>query len=76
MKRTFLTRRHLLRIAILLGVVLIAFLSSTRLDADDGAKPRPNLIFILSDDQLRGNFGCYGSEEGLTPNIDRLAAQG
>jgi arylsulfatase A-like enzyme len=37
---------------------------------------RPNVIFILLDNVGQEWFGCYGSEEGCTPNIDRLAATG
>jgi len=37
---------------------------------------RPNVVFILLDNVGQEWFGCYGSEEGCTPNIDRLAAAG
>ncbi len=37
---------------------------------------RPNVIFILSDDQGIWAAGCYGNPEIRTPNIDRLAAAG
>ena len=40
------------------------------------AKERPNIIFILSDDQGYGDLGCYGSNVIQTPNIDSLAKQG
>lgn len=36
----------------------------------------PNIIFIVSDNQSPWTLGCYGNKEILTPNIDRLAAQG
>ncbi len=36
----------------------------------------PNIVFILLDNVGQEWFGCYGSEEGCTPNIDRLAAGG
>lgn len=39
------------------------------------AKP-PNVVFILIDNCGQEWFGCYGSEEGCTPNIDRLAGEG
>jgi arylsulfatase A-like enzyme len=37
---------------------------------------RPNIVFILSDDLGWGDLGCYGQKQILTPNIDRLAAEG
>lgn len=38
--------------------------------------PWTNVVFLLTDDQLRESFGCYGSTQGLTPVVDRLAAEG
>lgn len=37
---------------------------------------RPNIIFILSDDQGPWAAGCYGNPEIRTPHIDRIAARG
>lgn len=37
---------------------------------------RPNIIFILSDDQGPWALGCAGNPEIQTPNLDRLAAEG
>ena len=37
---------------------------------------KPNVIFILSDDQGAWAMGCSGNDEVRTPNLDRLAAQG
>ena len=37
---------------------------------------RPNVIFILTDDQGPWAAGCYGNPEIRTPNIDRLAREG
>jgi len=36
----------------------------------------PNIILIVADDMGYANAGCYGSKKILTPNIDRLAAEG
>ena len=37
---------------------------------------KPNIIFILTDDQSYGYMGCEGNEIVKTPNLDHLAAQG
>ena len=37
---------------------------------------RPNIIYILTDDQGPWAAGCYGNHEMRTPNIDRLAETG
>ncbi|NQZ57280.1 MAG: sulfatase-like hydrolase/transferase [Lentisphaeraceae bacterium] len=39
------------------------------------AAKRPNVIFIVTDDQLYKTLGCY-SGKALTPNIDSLAEKG
>ena len=38
--------------------------------------PRPNLVFILTDDLRWNTLGCMGDRLIQTPNIDRLAAHG
>jgi len=37
---------------------------------------KPNLLFIVTDNQSPWTLGCYGNREILTPNIDRLAREG
>ena len=37
---------------------------------------KPNIVFILADDLGYGDIGPYGQRHILTPNLDRLAAQG
>lgn len=41
-----------------------------------GAQEKPNIIFILCDDMGYGDLGCYGQQIMVTPNIDRMAAEG
>lgn len=40
------------------------------------ADGRPNIIFLMSDDQTTYSMGCYGTPGVKTPNLDRLAADG
>ena len=37
---------------------------------------KPNIIFLMTDDQRWDNMGAYGRPEFNTPNIDKLAAEG
>jgi arylsulfatase A-like enzyme len=37
---------------------------------------RPNVLFILTDDQRYNSLGCMGHPHLKTPNIDRLAGEG
>ena len=37
---------------------------------------RPNILFILSDNQPASMLGCYGNPDIKTPHIDRLASEG
>ena len=41
-----------------------------------GGKDQPNVIIIVIDTQRADCFGCYGSNYGLTPQMDKIAAEG
>ncbi len=48
-----------------------------------GGKTKPNIVFIFSDDHSVQTIGAYGArlsefckQHGVTPNIDKLAAEG
>ncbi len=45
-------------------------------EKDSQQQNRPNIVFILTDDQGYWSLGCYGNEEIHTPNLDRLAQRG
>ncbi|MEO0413369.1 MAG: sulfatase [Verrucomicrobiota bacterium] len=52
-------------------VTLLLFLA-----AYSWAAERPNIIFLLADDQTFDSLGCYGNEDVKTPNIDQLSKDG
>lgn len=39
-------------------------------------KKQPNILFLLADDQGAWAMHCAGNDDILTPNLDRLAAEG
>ena len=39
------------------------------------ADDRPNVLWITCED-ISPNLGCYGDRQAITPNLDRLAAEG
>ncbi|KAL0167673.1 hypothetical protein M9458_035895, partial [Cirrhinus mrigala] len=36
----------------------------------------PNFVLLFADDLGYGDLGCFGHPSSLTPNLDRLAANG
>ena len=64
---------------ITLGLVAIAMLSCNNTKKEDVEKQedtRPNIIFVFADDWGFGDLGVYGNTEVVTPNIDKMAAEG
>ncbi len=55
-------------------LLLIVF--SLLLQPAYGALDRPNVLFILTDNQPASILGAYGNSDVRTPNIDKLATQG
>jgi arylsulfatase A-like enzyme len=39
-------------------------------------RQRPNIVFVLTDDQRWNTLGCMGDSRIQTPNVDRLGGQG
>lgn len=37
---------------------------------------KPNILFVFSDQQRWDTLGCYGFQPSITPNLDRMAAEG
>ena len=50
-------------------------LASLAFGARAGA-PRPNILFMMTDDHTTQAMSCYGSRVNQTPNLDRIAKEG
>ncbi|UGU16873.1 sulfatase [Sinomicrobium kalidii] len=56
---------------------IIGFMSCTgKKGSDKKRDKRPNIIFIMTDDQARRTVSSYENAINRTPNIDRLAEEG
>jgi arylsulfatase A-like enzyme len=57
--------------------LLVVFLTTPIALSVEVAGPRkPNVVFILTDNQGAWSLGCYGNPDIRTPHIDQLAAGG
>ena len=65
----------LVRLAILVVGLLYAFPAVNVTGAPVDAQIRPNILWLIAED-FGPHLGCYGTREVLTPNLDRLAAEG
>ena len=55
------------------AVCLVLIIGPTARAQDE---KRPNIIFLMADDQCTYSMGCYGTSGVKTPNFDRLADDG
>ena len=67
-----LNRRTFLKQA---GLAATALSQVQKLDADAGSPPRPNILWLVSEDN-NPFLGCYGYALAQTPIVDRLASEG
>ena len=56
--------------------LIVCSISMTATAADSLAGKRPNIVFVLTDDQGYGDLSCHGNPILKTPNIDRLHREG
>jgi len=57
-------------------ITTILFGAFTSLTSLAAAEKKPNIIFLLSDDQSTYSVGCYGNKDVETPQMDKLGADG
>lgn len=76
-------RRTLCLLASMLGPIAFYFVaiqlganSSNKAHAAKKRTGLPNVVLIVLDTTRADHLGCYGDPRGLTPNLDRLAAEG
>lgn len=58
------------------SAVLATLMTAPQNSPAAGPNDRPNLIFVLTDDQRFDTLGCTGNPFIRTPNLDQLAAEG
>ena len=59
------------------ALVLVVWMTSFAVQGEcrAGSPDRPNILFILTDDQNPDTLGCFGGK-ALTPTLDRLCREG
>lgn len=70
---------HVRRLGIRISSLIIFLLAASSAWAAEGEAatvPRPNIIFVLTDDMRWDAMGCAGNTIIQTPSLDRLASEG
>lgn len=68
--------QHSLAAIVLAASVFLILETTAREVLAEKPDSRPNIILIMADDIGYECFGCYGSSQYRTPNIDRMAKNG
>ncbi len=55
-----------------LTIVLLFFTAPLLINASESGKQKPNIVFIITDDQGTGDLACNGNPYVKTPNIDKF----
>ena len=66
-----MTLKAKVHVTLWLAILLAGFA-----DAKPIKESRPNIIYLMADDQNVGSVGCYGNPEVVTPNMDKLGNDG
>jgi arylsulfatase A-like enzyme len=77
MKNVFKSFSSYGKMAVLSGLIIMLFCTFSLVEAPDKNNSiRPNIIFILTDDQRWDMMGCAGNTIISTPHMDKLAEMG
>src|SRR5580704_15535094 len=57
-------------------VAMTVLSSLATLYGGDATSPKPNILFIMADDQAPWALGVSGNRQAVTPNMDKLAHAG
>lgn len=60
---------------ILTGLLLMTGMTSCKQQQDEASK-KPNILFVLADDQCYNTINSLGNKEVITPTLDELARNG
>ena len=72
-----ISRRHFLdRTGRSLGAAVVGMSTLRKAEGEQQTTQRPNILWIMTDQQPVSTLGCYGNALNLTPNLDRLAKEG
>jgi len=69
-----ITRRQFMRTAVLSGLAVP--MGCKALPGRRAERRKPNVIYIMTDQQRKDTLGCYANPKALTPALDKLAAEG
>ena len=75
MKETGSTRREFLR-SLGLGAAVLATPDLAGAKRADSVRRRPNVLFVMTDQQTRHAMSAYGNRYLKTPHMDSIAAHG
>ncbi len=70
-----MTRRQFMRTATL-SALAAAPIAPKAVLARRAERRRPNVIYIMTDQQRKDTLGCYSNPKARTPALDKLAAEG
>lgn len=59
-----------------LSVLAIVAIQAAYVPCSEAAGPKPNIVFVLADDQRFDTIAALGNPEIKTPNLDKLVAKG